>query len=353
MQQVSFFQKLLTCFLTGLVLSAVFLVLGRTLPASWVIPEVVFGGCGLSLLLGLVYPLIWQRKARKFPESVGAELDLWQSVIRYGLAFNISIFGFKKIFGQQFIVPYFMYDEKLGDLSGEWLTWHYFGFSYPFGLIVATFQIGGSVLLLFYRTRLLGVTLLLPVLLNILFINVFYGLNPGATLQSLILSLGLVYLLLLDYRRLMQFFLPTSGAQVLSGLSVALRNNGLRFLMIFIPFALTFAAYYTETIPQNIRGTYVHKAAPVSLQGNANSLLTKVYFERNGMCCFVYGAAQKHNGRYTYNGANNELLIHFEDGKNGLDTMEGQALLRQDGQSLHLVGRLKGAAIDLNLLRER
>ena len=353
MQQVSFFQKFLTCFLTGLVLSAVFLVLGRTLPGSWVLPEVVFGLCGLSLLLGLVYPFIWQRKGRKFPESVGTELALWQGIIRYGLAFNISIFGFKKIFGQQFIVPYFMYDEKLGALSGEWLTWHYFGFSYPFGLIVAAFQIGGSVLLLFSRTRLLGVTLLLPVLLNILFINVFYGLNPGATLQSIILSLGLLYLLLLDYRRLMEFFLPASGALERSGLSVAFRNNGLRFLMIFIPFALTFAGYYTDTLPQNIRGTYVLKSAPNSDSTNADAVLTKVYFERDGLCCFVYGANQKHNGRYTYNGNSNELLIHFEDGKTGRDTLSGQASLSEDGRGLHIVGRLKGAGLDLDLLRER
>lgn len=348
MQQVSFFQKLLTCFLTGLVLSAVFLVLGRTLPTSLVIPEVVFGLCGLSLLLGLIYPLIWQRKSRKSPDSVGAELAFWQGVIRYGLAFNISIFGFKKIFGQQFIVPYFMYDEKLGDLSGEWLTWHYFGFSYPFGLIVAAFQIGGSVLLLFSRTRLLGVTLLLPVLLNILFINVFYGLNPGATLQSLILSLGLVYLLLLDYRCLMQFFLPASGGLGHSGLSVAFRKNGLRFLMIFIPFALTFSTYYTDARSPNIRGTYVLKAAP-----NSDSTLTKVYFERDGVCCFVYGANQKHNGRYSYNGDNHELSIQFQAANNGQDTFAGQALLNENGQSLHLVGRLAGEELELNLLRER
>ena len=353
MQQVSFFQKFLTCFLTGLILSAVFLVLGRTLPASWVIPELVFGGCGLSLLLGLVYPLIWQRKGQKFPEFVGAELALWQGVIRYGLAFNISIFGFKKIFSQQFIVPYFMYDEQLGDLSGEWLTWHYFGFSYPFGLIVAAFQIGGSVLLLFSRTRLLGVTLLLPVLLNILFINIFYGLNAGATFQSIILSLGLLYLLLLDYRRLIQFFLPSSGASEHSGLSVAFRKNGLRFLMIFIPFALTFAGYYTEIRPQNIRGTYLLKTAPISDFNNADDGLTKIYFERDGLCCFVFGTSDKENCRYTYNGKNHEISIQFKGSYNGYGDFTGKAFPSEDGRSLHLVGRMAGEELDLDLSRAR
>lgn len=353
MQQVSFFQKLLTCFLTALVLSAVFLVLGRTLPLAWVIPEVVFGLCGLSLLLGLVYPFIWQWKGRKFPESVDTELALWQGIIRYGLAFNISIFGFKKIFGQQFIVPNFMYDEKLGALSGEWLTWHYFGFSYPFGLIVATFQIGGSVLLLFSRTRLFGVMLLLPVLLNILFINVFYGLNAGATLQSIILSLGLLYLLLLDYRRLLQFFLPAREALGGSGLSVAFRNNSLRFLMIFIPFVLTFATYYTDARTPNIRGVYLLKSTPSSDSTNTDGGLTKIYFERDGFCSFVYGAALKHNGRYTYNGPKHELSIHFQGDNNGQDDFVGQALLSEDGRSLHLIGRLAREQLDLDLSKVR
>ena len=50
-------------------------------------------------------------------------------------------------------------------------------------------QLGGCLLLLYRRTRLLGVMILLPVMSNILFINVFYGINPGALNTSVFILL--------------------------------------------------------------------------------------------------------------------------------------------------------------------
>ena len=61
-----------------------------------------------------------------------------------------------------------------GKLAGLELTWTYFGFSHGMSAIIAFAQIGGSVLLLFRKTALLGVCLLLPVLLNIILIDIFY-----------------------------------------------------------------------------------------------------------------------------------------------------------------------------------
>ena len=347
MQKVSFLQKFTACFVASFILTAIFLVLGRSLPG--IIPELVFGLAGLSLLFGLIYPFIWQRKEKKRPESSLIELAFWQSVIRYGLAFNISIFGFKKIFGQQFIVPYFMYDEKLGSLSGEWLTWHYFGFSYPFGLIVASFQIIGSILLLFRQTRLMGVMLLLPVMLNILFINLFYGLNAGATLQSVLLSLGLVYLLLIDYQRLVAFFLQSKDhlpSLNWGGLGV---KNSIRFLMIIVPFLITFNYYYQEDMPKNIRGTYTVEAQQEAASGSKDPLLTKIYFDRYGNCTFLYVDAKKQDGKYTYNGATNELKVVFNSTEESKDTLLAKVTPLAQNNQLKIRGTIGSSQIDLNL----
>jgi hypothetical protein len=155
-----------------------------------------------------------------------------------------------------YIVPYLIYDEKLGNLSGEWLTWHYFGFSYTFGLIVAVAQVGGSILLLFRKTRLLGAILLLPVLLNILFINIFYGLNAGATLQSVVLSLGLIYLFSLDFKRILAFLFDAKDGLKNSNLWGRGVQNLIRFITIFIPFLMVFSTYYFEIKPDKTSGIY-------------------------------------------------------------------------------------------------
>jgi hypothetical protein len=57
--------------------------------------------------------------------------------------------------------------------SGEWLTWYYFGYSLVYGCIVAAIQIGGSLMLLFRKTLLLGVIILFAFMLNLTLINIF------------------------------------------------------------------------------------------------------------------------------------------------------------------------------------
>jgi preprotein translocase subunit SecG len=143
MNKTIFLQKFTACLMAGLILVAICLVLGRAFPPSWVIPEIVFGLAGFFLITSLIYPFIWQRKENLQTANSSKVLAFWQGIIRYGLAFDIAHFGWKKVFLQQFITPYALYEEKLGSLSGEWLTWNYFGFSYGFGLIVASVQIGG------------------------------------------------------------------------------------------------------------------------------------------------------------------------------------------------------------------
>jgi hypothetical protein len=58
-------------------------------------------------------------------------------------------------------------ETPIGDLSGFWLTWTYYGFSSTMALILGWTQVAGCVLILFRATRLVGVFILLPVMVNI------------------------------------------------------------------------------------------------------------------------------------------------------------------------------------------
>jgi hypothetical protein len=51
-----------------------------------------------------------------------------QETICYLVAFNIASFGWKKLFGLQFIVPPAIASQPMSQQSGEWLTWYYFGY---------------------------------------------------------------------------------------------------------------------------------------------------------------------------------------------------------------------------------
>jgi hypothetical protein len=47
--------------------------------------------------------------------------------------------------------------------------------------------------------------------LNLSLINVFYQMNAGALLQSVVLTIGVLFLILLDYKKLVVFFLKTKS----------------------------------------------------------------------------------------------------------------------------------------------
>ena len=129
--------------------------------------------------------------------------------------------------------------------SGEWLTWYYFGHSFAFGVILSIIQIIGSFLILFRRTLLLGASILFAFMLNLTLINIFYQMNAGALLQSVLLTIGIAYLILLDYDKLVVFFLKTKSS--LPGLTLSnLVKNLLRLSAIVL--SLLFTIYLKSLI---------------------------------------------------------------------------------------------------------
>src|SRR4051794_28224740 len=78
------------------------------------------------------------------------------------------VYGFAKINGSQFTVLDSELARPLGDVSGFWLTWYYFGYSAFYGNLLGIVQIVSGVLLVVPRTSLLGALLLLPVVSNII-----------------------------------------------------------------------------------------------------------------------------------------------------------------------------------------
>ncbi len=153
-----------------------------------------------GLLFCIIYPFIWQRKEEK--GKINSEkLRSWiGGIVRYWLAASISTYGFAKILKAQFYQSISANDSLVQSLSGFDLTWNYFGHSYAMAVIIAIFQIGGSVLLLFRRTTLLGALILLPVMLNILLINLFYDIGALPFLYSILYTLGLVYLMVFRWK---------------------------------------------------------------------------------------------------------------------------------------------------------
>src|ERR1700759_4114436 len=102
-------------------------------------------------------------------ESYPRHLD-W---LRYFCAFLLYTYGISKLLHLQFDLQSRLAGQPVGTLTGYQLTWFYFGYSRAYAILLGLTQILGGILLLFRKTALLGALSMLPVMANILLINMF------------------------------------------------------------------------------------------------------------------------------------------------------------------------------------
>ncbi|ESU21208.1 hypothetical protein FEDK69T_25750 [Flavobacterium enshiense DK69] len=198
----------------------------------------------LSIVFSIVFSIYWHYKEKS--NSFNSEkCHVWlTTLLRYWLAVQIATFGFEKILGVNFAHSYHADDALTSTLNGQELTWIYYSYSYGLSLIVAFFQIVGSYLLLFRRTILIGVSLLLPVMFNIVLINLFYGIGIVVAFTAISMTLGLIYLLYQRKEEIISFFkryeigLPTIGNSTI--------RNSIRVVCILLP--IFFITYYKSNV---------------------------------------------------------------------------------------------------------
>jgi hypothetical protein len=105
-------------------------------------------------------------------------------LLRYLSAFLLFTYGSSKLLGRQFSLPPEIALRPVGELSGYQLAWFYYSYSHTYAVILGLIQLGGGALLLFRKSALLGAALILPVITNILMINVFFRIAWGAMFTS-------------------------------------------------------------------------------------------------------------------------------------------------------------------------
>jgi hypothetical protein len=105
-------------------------------------------------------------------EKIRHIIDL---TIRIYLCVSLLAYSMAKIFNVQFGNIYKSYlNKKVSELSGQDLAWVFFGYSHTYEIIIGVIQLLAILLLINNKTKMLGMMLLFPILLNILFIDIFY-----------------------------------------------------------------------------------------------------------------------------------------------------------------------------------
>jgi hypothetical protein len=277
-------QHALACFFAGISGGLAIGRLGKAFLTPWIAYPAVLVLVGLFLIFTWIAGIVAIFK-KPSPQSITATIGLWQDVTRYFLALNLVMAGLQKFVRLQFDVPLLIFDQPFKTLHSELLVASFFSRSHPFFYTIGALQIIGSLMLVFRKTKLLGVIVLLPILLNITLINFFYHIQVAVQVHITLLTILAIYLLLLEYKRLVNFFFIAPSNLPQFNFKNRIWKNILRFSVVLIPvILLLICKSYPRNYPElfgkyEVREYSWNNIQHVNSSPQCDSVLTKVYID--------------------------------------------------------------------------
>lgn len=130
-----------------------------------------------------------------------------ERVCRYYVCIFLLLYGVGKLAGGQFYrrgqLPEEVANTTLGEALPFDLAWTFMGYSGAYVAFIGVSQVIGALLLLNRRTTLLGVTILIPIMLNIVVFDIIF-LDAYGALASAVIYLLLLLLILYFNRDLVK-----------------------------------------------------------------------------------------------------------------------------------------------------
>ena len=226
-----------------------------------------------------------EQAAAAAPEGLG------YTAVRYFAGLIAILYGMARLTGAQFTVLESELDKPMGEVSGFWLTWYYFGYSALYGSFLAWVQIVSGLMLTHERWALLGALFLLPVSVNIVLVDISYGVDFGGVLAATLLLACVVMVVGAHRSRLRNaLLLPRDNGD--RGPALAVGAAARLVLLVACASLGYWVANFNNRAPTPIDGTW----DVVATGGNVGRVET-IFFERNRahLAVFKEGA-----GRYIW-----------------------------------------------------
>ena len=131
----------------------------------------------------------------------------FELVLRQCVFIILNIYALSKLLGGQFYmkgkIPAEIANTTLGEASGFSLAWTFMGHSYFYIMFVGIAQLIGAWFLLWNKTKLIGVLILLPIMANIIVFDIIF-LDVYPALANAIIVLLMLFLILFFNREIVK-----------------------------------------------------------------------------------------------------------------------------------------------------
>ena len=139
-------------------------------------------------------------RCSRLENRIENDKNRFEIVLRQCVFIILNIYALSKIFGGQFYMqgklPLEVAETTLGDASSFSLAWTFMGHSYFYVLFVGITQLIGAWFLLWNKTKLLGVLILIPIMINIIIFDIiFLDVYPALANAIIVFSMLLLVLI--------------------------------------------------------------------------------------------------------------------------------------------------------------
>ena len=172
----------------------------------------------------------------------------WNKILelacRWYVFLFLNFYGLGKILGGQFYrrgqLPEVVARTTIGEATAYDLAWSFMGFSFAYILFIGLFQLIGAWLLLWNRTKLLGVMILFPIMVNIVVFDIIFLDIKDAVVNAVIYLLMLLNILYFNKERVIEAFVSLAPHSPPEGQSkdVFLKRVGITLLIMAIIFGI-------------------------------------------------------------------------------------------------------------------
>lgn len=136
---------------------------------------------------------------------------VFEMVCRWYVFIFLNFYGFGKIMGGQFYrrgqLPQEIANTTIEQASAYDLAWSFMGYSFVYILFIGVSQIIGAWLLLWNRTKLLGVMILFPIMVNIIVFDCIFLDVKDALVNAMLYFLMLIYILFYNKEKVVKAFI--------------------------------------------------------------------------------------------------------------------------------------------------
>ena len=137
--------------------------------------------------------------------------NIFETVCKWYVFIFLNLYGIGKIMGGQFYrrghLPEEVANTTIGNASAYELAWSFMGYSFYYILFIGVAQIIGAWLLLWNRTKILGVTILFPIMVNIVVFDIIFLDVKDALVNAIIYLFMLIYILFANKEKVAAAFI--------------------------------------------------------------------------------------------------------------------------------------------------